>query len=89
MFVNGFIDEVRQIVATFGPPNNGFDAPAYNIVLKLINGDLTEPAAKELIKISDRQYAKRQITWLKRNPSIYWFDNRKDAYKFILSKILP
>ena len=85
MFANGFIDEVRQIIAKHGQPKSGFDAPAYNIVLQLINGELTESTAKELIKISDRQYAKRQMTWLKRNPYIHWFDEANEALAYLLN----
>ncbi len=34
---------------------------------------------KKLIKIHTRQYAKRQITWFKRNPEAVWFENDADA----------
>lgn len=73
MFASGFVDEVRAIVAKFGRPPHSFDAIAYKIVMQLIDGDITEQQAKSLIHIAERQYAKRQMTWFKRNKNIQWF----------------
>ena len=35
-------------------------------------------AAAELVKLRSRQYAKRQLTWLRRNPAIHWIFWEKD-----------
>lgn len=38
----------------------------------VLDGTLTEQEALELVKLRSRQYAKRQLTWLRRNPDIHW-----------------
>ena len=44
----------------------------------MLDGALTEPEAIELVKLRSRQYAKRQLTWLRRNPDIHWIFWEKD-----------
>ena len=46
--------------------------------LGVLDGVLTEPEAIELVKLRSRQYAKRQLTWLRRNPDIHWIFWEKD-----------
>ena len=46
--------------------------------LGVLDGALTEPEAIELVKLRSRQYAKRQLTWLRRNPDIHWIFWEKD-----------
>ena len=46
--------------------------------LGVLDGALTEPEAIELVKLRSRQYAKRQLTWLRRNPAIHWIFWEKD-----------
>lgn len=84
MFNNGFVDEVRSIIADYGPPPSLFDAIGYRIVMRMLSGEITEDEAKELFKITDRQYAKRQMSWFKRNPNIQWFPSPAEAKAYIL-----
>jgi len=85
MFGGGFVAEVKDIVARFGRPPLSFDAIGYRIAVRLLDGEISEMRAKELFKIADRQYAKRQLTWLKRNQDVVWFKIPKDAKSYILS----
>ena len=47
-------------------------------LLGVLDGTLTEQEALELVKLRSRQYAKRQLTWLRRNPAIHWIYWEKD-----------
>jgi tRNA dimethylallyltransferase len=85
MFSNGLIDEVRSILDQFGPPPRDFDAIGYRIVMRYIRGEIDEEVAKDLFKIADRQYAKRQISWFKRNENIVWFESPELAKNYILN----
>jgi tRNA dimethylallyltransferase len=87
MFENGFVEEVKSLIATYGRPPEQFDAIGYRIVLRMLDGGITEIEAKELFKIADRQYAKRQLSWFKRNKNIVWFSSPEEAKTFILENI--
>jgi len=85
MFEGGFVDEVRGLVTRNGRPSKSFDAIGYRIAMRMLDGELAEDEAKELFKIADRQYAKRQIAWFKRNSHIVWFESPEQAKDYILS----
>ena len=44
----------------------------------MLDGTLTEQEALELVKLRSRQYAKRQLTWLRRKDDIHWLLWEKD-----------
>ena len=84
MFDRGFMDEVRGILEAYGEPPREFDAIGYRIAHRVTRGEITEQEARELFKIADRQYAKRQMSWYKRNQDIRWFSSPQEAKTFIL-----
>jgi tRNA dimethylallyltransferase len=68
MFADGFVDEVRAILAL---PNIDLDSPAmrsvgYRQVASYLNGEISLEEAKDKALFATRQFAKRQITWLRR-----------------------
>ena len=73
MVQEGLLDEVRALLA-MGLPRNAtaMQAIGYKEFLGVLDGALTEPEAIELVKLRSRQYTKRQLTWLRRNPDIHW-----------------
>ena len=79
MVQEGLLDEVRALLA-MGLPRNAtaMQAIGYKEFLGVLDGALTEPEAIELVKLRSRQYAKRQLTWLRRNPAIHWIFWEKD-----------
>ena len=52
----------------------------YKQVIEHIKGDITAEQALEQMDLKDRQLAKRQYTWFKRNPDITWFADRDSAF---------
>lgn len=87
MFDHGFIDEVRSIISRYGQPPREFDAIGYRIVMRMLASEISEQEARDLFKIADRQYAKRQISWFRRNQDILWFTSPDEAKTFILGSI--
>ena len=85
MFARGFVDEVHQLVETYGEPPLSFDAIGYKIVAKYIKGEVTLVAAQEEFALRDRQYAKKQLSWLRRNQYVEWFTSPELAAASILS----
>ena len=84
----GLVEELEKLVAKYGPPTRLFDAIAYRFALDYINALCSLQEAKELTFIAERQYAKRQVTWFKRNPALTWFTDGQAAYNFVRSQII-
>lgn len=53
---------------------NALQTVGYKELFAHLNGDCTLTEAVEAIKQNTRRYAKRQLTWFKRNPATTWFD---------------
>lgn len=85
IFEQGFIQEVKSLIKKHGPPPKRFDAIGYSIILSNTDseGRVDELAAKERFAIADRQYAKRQLTWFKRNKDINWIKNYHQADELV------
>ena len=79
MTEEGLLEEVQTLLA-MGLPRNAtaMQAIGYKEFLGVLDGILTEQEALELVKLRSRQYAKRQLTWLRRNPAIHWIYCEKD-----------
>ena len=74
MAEQGLLDEVRALLKRGVPRDStALQAIGYKECLSFLDGQSTEEEALELIKLRSRQYAKRQLTWLRRNQDIHWF----------------
>ena len=74
MAEQGLFDEVRALVQSGVPRTaTAMQAIGYKECLSCLAGERTEAEALAEIKLRSRQYAKRQLTWLRRNPDIRWF----------------
>lgn len=87
MFDNNFIDEVQHIISSYGEPTRDFDAIGYKLALRYIRNEISLEECKRLFKIADRQYAKRQMSWFRRNPHITWFNSGDEARQYILTTL--
>lgn len=73
MLADGLLEEVRALQAAGVPRNStALQAIGYKELLPVLDGEATLQSAAEEIKLRSRQYAKRQLTWLRRNPDIHW-----------------
>lgn len=73
MIEMGLEDEVRFLIKR-GCSNTAIQGIGYKEMADYINGQITYDEAVERIKISTRQFAKRQYTWFKKDTSIIWID---------------
>jgi tRNA dimethylallyltransferase len=74
-FAAGLVDEVRDILDAGVPPSsNAFKALGYREVIELLAGRLDLPSTVALVKANTRRYARRQLTWFRREPGVVWFD---------------
>ena len=73
MFAAGLADEVRGLLAAgLSPDSTAMQAIGYKEVVAFLSGDCTETEAAEAVKLNSRRYAKRQLTWLRRDPDLLW-----------------
>ena len=80
MVEDGLEQEVRSLAATEGfIGSTAAEAIGYKEMLRYFDGSISFETAVESIKQSTRRYAKRQITWFKRNPAIHWIDITHDT----------
>ena len=73
MLATGLADEVRALLASGVPRDaTALQAIGYKEMLAAVDGTCSLAEAAEEVKLRSRQYAKRQLTWLRRNPDIQW-----------------
>lgn len=79
MVKRGLYDEIRDLLASGVPENcTAMQAIGYKeIVAAMKNGTSLDEAAEE-VKLRTRQYAKRQLTWFRRNPETNWYFWQKE-----------
>ena len=75
----GLSEEVRALLGRGLSKNaTALQAIGYKEFLQVLEGSATEEEALAEVKLRSRQYAKRQLTWLRRNPAIHWIFWEKD-----------
>jgi len=72
LFVNGMVDEAIMLGKKYGWESEAMTGNIYRLVRRYVDGELTMEQLKQAFITSDWQLAKRQLTWLKRNPYITW-----------------
>jgi tRNA dimethylallyltransferase len=80
MIESGWLDEVRGLLEA-GIAENAkvFDFIGYREMAQVLRGELTMEKARTAIQLATRQYAKRQMTWFRKDKSIRWFTGPGDA----------
>lgn len=73
LFDEGVVEEAILLGKKYGWKKEAFTGNIYRIVRLYLNGEIDRAEMKARFILSDRQLAKRQLTWLKRNPFIKWF----------------
>ncbi len=74
MMARGLLDEAKALLANRVPQDaTAMQAIGYKELLPALEGACSLEEAAAEIKLRSRQYAKRQLTWLRRNPDGKWF----------------
>ncbi len=84
MMEAGLLDEVRRLVPYKGL--NALNTVGYSELFRYLDAELTLQEAVEQIKQNTRRFAKRQLTWFRKDPDTQWFE--PNAYPAILSYLL-
>jgi tRNA dimethylallyltransferase len=74
MMEKGWVEEVRSLLKQgYSPGLKPFQSVGYKSIVSYLKGEMDLAMAIGMIKRDTRRYAKRQITWFKRDPEIHWF----------------
>jgi tRNA dimethylallyltransferase len=72
-FAQGLLDEIRRILDAGVPPTAlPFTGLVYRQGLEHLRGVRDEAATRELIVRENRQYARRQLIWFRKEPDLHW-----------------
>lgn len=89
MVAEGLIDEVKKLLPY--QSLNALNTVGYKEIFKYLKGEWELNFAISEIKKNTRRFAKRQLTWFRKDPSIQWFDYKnspEDVFDYIKEKSL-
>jgi tRNA dimethylallyltransferase len=73
MIENGLIDEVKQILSLgYSKELYSLNTVGYKEIISFLSGEITLERAAELIKRNTRRYAKKQLTWFRKDDRVNW-----------------
>lgn len=81
MVEDGLLDEVKSLVPY--QHLNALNTVGYKEIFKYLNGEWPLDFAISEIKKNTRRFAKRQLTWFRKDKSILWFDYQTDVKEII------
>jgi len=74
-FARGIVDEVRGLLERGVPPDaRPFGGLVYRQVMDMLRGVRGEAETRSLIVQENRRYARRQLIWFRKEPTLIWFD---------------
>jgi tRNA dimethylallyltransferase len=72
MFDHGLVEETERILARYGESARPLASLGYKQARQLLNGELDRDSAILAAQQGHRNYAKRQMTWFRREPGVHW-----------------
>ena len=77
MLKEGLMQEVSELADYLRQSKTSVQGLGYKELIESLDGRITEEEAVEILKRDTRRYAKRQMTWFRRNPDIIWLDTQE------------
>lgn len=90
MIENGLVEEVKNLIDKYEELPTAIQGLGYKEVVSYLNNEITYEEMVEKIKLETRHYAKRQLTWFRRNKNITWInglDNIQNNINIILEGV--
>jgi tRNA dimethylallyltransferase len=72
MFEMGLVNETEQIIDRYGPKIRPLASIGYKQAVQFLHGELSREQAIQAAQQGHRNYAKRQMTWFRREPEVIW-----------------
>ena len=74
MLENGLVEEVEKLLDKgYNREMQALKAIGYKEIIAALEGEMSMEEAVTLLKKNTRHFAKRQLTWFRRDPNIHWF----------------
>lgn len=74
MLLDGLVDEVTQLIGRYPHQPTALQALGYKEIVWYLQNKMSLEEAVEVLKRDTRRYAKRQLSWFRRNSRIHWFN---------------
>ena len=72
MFADGLIEETEALLAKYGKAARPLSSLGYRQAMQFLAGEMDRAAAVQAAQQAHRNYAKRQMTWFRREPEVRW-----------------
>lgn len=86
LFEDGVVEEAKELGKKYGWDSEAMTGNIYPLARQYVEGALSLSEVKRLFVTRDWQLAKRQLTWLRRNPFICWLD-LEEAYNYLSQEL--
>lgn len=83
MIKNGLVDEVKNLYREYGDKPQAFQAIGYKEIISYFKGEINLENAIELIKKNTRNYAKRQLTYIRHQFPVTFYQDSRDLLEII------
>ena len=83
MMEKGLLDEVKKLKESFGCQISSMSGIGYQQICRFLNQEISLEEAVEEVKKATRYYAKRQMTWFKKDKRIKWIELFQDGEKLV------
>ncbi len=81
MFDMGLVQETQTLLGKYGAAALPLNALGYKQAVQLLGGEMDRDAAIQATQQAHRNYAKRQMTWFRREPDVTWLEGFGDELK--------
>ncbi len=78
MFEEGLVEETRMLIQKYGAEARPLASLGYKQAVQLLHGELSQEQAVHAAQQAHRNYAKRQMTWFRREPDVQWLSGFGD-----------
>ncbi len=87
MIEQGLIDEVKFMLDKYKDFPTAMQGLGYKETKEYLDGKITKEEMIDKIKLETRHYAKRQLTWFRKNQEAIWIENNQEAIEKIMANI--
>jgi tRNA dimethylallyltransferase len=81
MFDEGLVVETEKLIAKYGDAARPLSSLGYKQAVQFLRGECDCESAVRAAQQAHRNYAKRQMTWFRREPEVRWFTGFGDEAK--------
>jgi tRNA dimethylallyltransferase len=78
MFDRGLVEETQRLLAKYGDAAGPLSSLGYKQAVQLLQGKIDRKTAQQAAQQAHRNYAKRQMTWFRREPDVMWLNGFGD-----------